>query len=125
MNAQSFCNSYGMDLVALESEHEAKYFTKCCENSSEFFENFSHVGGVLTQKDGWHWIASHKKIHFDLNLKNDKNLESHIDKNCLQLLKMQEKFSYGKVNCFGNQLEKFVCQKMIVKDDHWAHIFGK
>lgn len=124
MNSQSFCNSYGMDLVALESEHEAKYFKKSCENRSEFFEQFSHIGGVLTQDEGWHWITSYEKISFELNLKNQKNINTSQEENCLQLLKLDNKFSYGRVNCFENILQKFICQKLIIKEDRWAEVFG-
>jgi hypothetical protein len=125
MNSQSFCNSYGMDLVALESEHEGQYFKKCCEINTEFFEQFSHIGGVLTENESWHWITSQKEVNFDLNITEQKTDTVLQKENCLQLLKLNHEFSFGRINCFGNELHNFVCQKMIIKEDRWASFFGK
>lgn len=128
MAAQSFCKSYGMDLLALESEHEADYFLKSCEKSWASFEELSHIGGVSNSNDGrenWFWITSHKKVNFDLKLK-EKKADMKSEQNCLQLVKQKIGFSYGRTNCFGSELKKFVCQKINVnKLDLWGTIMGR
>lgn len=128
MAAQSFCKSYGMDLLALESEHEADYFLASCEKSFESFEELSHIGGVsnaIDERENWFWITSHKKVNFDLKLKDNKT-EKKSEQNCLQLVKQKTGFSYGRTNCFGNELKKFVCQKINVsKLDLWSKIMGR
>ncbi|CRK98438.1 CLUMA_CG011795, isoform A [Clunio marinus] len=127
MSAQSFCRSYGMDLVALESEHEAKYFMKSCEKEIQSFEAFSHIGGVFESKDNkWHWITSSEKINFELKFSSDnKNEGDKKDENCLQLVKDNNGFSYGRTSCFGDKLQPFVCQRMIIKMNRWKELFGK
>lgn len=115
MSAQSFCKSYGMDLVGLASEHEAKYFLRKCQEASNFFEELSHVGGVSNtyeDNDSWYWIWSNEKIKIDLKLKNESDKKN--EKNCLQLVKGQHgEFFYGRTNCYSSELQKFVCQKII------------
>lgn len=125
MSAQSFCKSYDMDLVALESEHEEKYFKKICENNSESFEELSHIGGVSNFVDGqenWFWIASRKKVNFNLSF-SEKASNEKEEKNCLQMVKGPRGFSYARTNCFGSELRKFVCQKMIFKSADWGDKF--
>lgn len=116
MSAQSFCKSYGMDLVGLASEHEAKYFLRKCKEAGSSFEELSHIGGVsstLEDKDNWYWIWSNEKIKIDLKLKTN-NTEKN-EKNCLQLVKDQYgEFFYGRTNCYSSELQKFVCQKVIL-----------
>ena len=123
MNSQSFCNSFGMDLVALESSHEKNYFMKSCENNLNFFEAYSHIGAILENNE-WSWISSNKKVSFELNLK-EKSIKNSTEANCLQLVKSQEEFLFSPVQCFGNDLQQFICQKMIVKDSFWSDLFGK
>jgi hypothetical protein len=104
-----------MDLVALESEHEAKYFLSACEIHRQYFEKVSHIGGVsINENASWFWITSNKQVNFDLKLANNE-LDGDEEKNCLHLVKAPRKFLYGRTNCFGNEMQKFVCQKMIFK----------
>ena len=115
MSAQSFCKSYGMDLVALESEHEAEYFLKACELASHSFEELSHIGGVsntIDGRDNWYWITSNGKVTLNLRLKQESDKKN--EKNCLQLVKNKHGFSYARTNCFSNELQKFVCQKLVL-----------
>lgn len=126
MSAQSFCRSYGMDLVALESDHEAKYFMKACENNFDYFEEFSHIGAVsniVGSHENWFWITSHKQVNFELTIK--KVEADGEEKNCLQMVKGEHGFSFGRTNCFGIELQKFVCQRLIVKSDRWLEILGR
>jgi hypothetical protein len=125
MNSQSFCNSFGMDLVALESEHEKSYFTKSCENNIEFFEEFVHVGGVFAENNVWSWISSTRKLDLDLHLDKSRQSEEENESNCLQLRKFNKVFKFSRVQCFGSKLQQFVCQKLILKDYNWTDIFGK
>lgn len=128
MAAQSFCKSYGMDLLALDSEHEAIYFMKKCEKSFESFEEVSHIGGVSNDFNGrenWFWITSNKRVNFDLKLKQNKT-DKKGEQNCLQLVKQKTGFSYGRANCFGPELKQFVCQKVNVsKLGIWGTIMGR
>jgi Lectin C-type domain len=120
MNSQSFCRSFGMDLVALESQHEADYFHKSCDRNVEEFEEVSHIGGVSDGHD-WYWLASQSKVNFDLKLD-----ESESEKNCLQMVKVADHFSYTGVSCVDGSTRGFVCQKLIKKIDHrWSLIFGR
>lgn len=123
MNSQSFCKSFGMDLVALESEHEKNYFIKSSENNIEIFEEYVHIGGVFAEND-WISISSNKKLGFDLNLEKVQ-IENSTDLNCLQLRRSSKKLSFSRVQCFGNKLQQFICQKMIWKEKTWTNIFGK
>jgi hypothetical protein len=120
MNSQSFCNSFGMDLVALESQHEKNYFTKSSENNIEYFDEFVHIGGVFTEKN-FRWISSNKNLKFDLNLDPPGN----GTENCLQLKKTNKTFSFARVQCFGSKLQQFVCQKIIINESNWINIFGR
>lgn len=113
-----------MDLVALESEHEKKYFMKSCENNYDLFEEYLHIGGV-SENDGWNWISSNKKISFDLSLKEPENRETSPEANCLQLLKSKQHFTFGRVQCSGSKLQQFVCQKLIVKENSWTDLFSR
>lgn len=124
MNAQSFCKSYGMDLASIESEEEAKYFLKSCENKNTAFEEHSQIGGVLMH-DHWFWITSHQKVNFKLTFKGNKN--SKNDGECLQLVKGTNLiFGFGRTNCFSNNdAKKFVCQKMIKQKDIWSSFFER
>lgn len=129
MMAQSFCKSYGMDLLTLESRHEADYFMRSIEMNMNGFEELTHIGGVSYVNEGkenWFWITSHndKRINYDLKLKPSE-ADQKAEKNCLQLVKHRRTFSYGRTNCFGNDLQKFVCQKVNQgKSDGWSGILS-
>ena len=115
MSARSFCKSNGMDLVAIESEHEEQYFLGKCRENIDLFEEFSHIGGVSNSAKGiesWYWITSVKEVKLNLNLESN---ETSKEKNCLQLIKRNNKFSYQRTNCFGDEPQSFVCQKVIYK----------
>lgn len=124
MGAQSFCRSYGMDLVALESDHEAKYFmSKAFRNSAKDFEDLTHIGGVSNGgTESWFWITSRKQVNFDMKLTESKN-DSKEEKNCLQLVKESSGFSFTRTNCFDSELRKFVCQKLVIKA-RWTLFLG-
>lgn len=124
MNAQSFCRSYGMDLATLESEHEANYFFKQCENNYRILGDSTHIGGVL-MTDDWFWITSHKKVNFKLKFKDHQ--DSSNVKNCLQIVKENKHyFAFGRTNCFSGEVQKFVCQKFMKKQtSYWNEIFGR
>lgn len=124
MSAQSFCKSKGMDLVALESEHEADYFMKSCEKASLSFEELTHIGGVSDEGlDNWYWISSNGKVTINLKLQKDK--QNKTERNCMQLVKSSKGFSYGRTNCFSSELKKFICQEIILnKLDSDSSILG-
>ena len=112
-----------MDLVALESSHEKNYFMKSCENNLQLFESFSHIGAILENNE-WSWISSNKKVNFELSFKK-KTQNNSTAANCLQLVKSGQELLFSPVQCFGNDLQQFICQKMIVKENFWSDIFGK
>lgn len=116
MSARSFCKSNGMDLVAIESEHEEEYFLGKCRENIDWFEGFSHIGGVSNSVKGnesWYWITSVKEVTLNLNLRS--NEVGQKEKNCLQLVKSHNQFSYQRTNCFEGEPQTFVCQKVINK----------
>lgn len=116
MGAQSFCRSFGMDLVAIESKHESEYFFKACNRNIKHFGEFSHIGGVLNAtngKENWFWITTHQKVNLGLAFNNKPAQNS--ENNCLQLVKGRFEFSLGRTNCFGSEQQEFVCQRKIIK----------
>lgn len=114
MNAQSFCRSNGMDLATIESDHEKNYFLKLCEINFRNFGESTHIGGVVIDKD-WFWITTHRRVNFELNFKHPPKNDG---KNCLTLAKNGIKlFQFGRTNCFNGEIEKFVCQKMVKKEN--------
>lgn len=130
MASQSFCNSLGMDLMALENPHEADYFLKNGEKSLGDFKGLLHIGGVsnanqINDHESWFWIATQKQVSIDLKLKQSKS-GVKSDQNCLQLVKQKSGFSYTRTNCFSNELRQFVCQKIIDRKlDIWSTIVGR
>lgn len=116
MSAQSFCKSYGMDLLGLASEHEEKYFLAKCKEAKNSFEELSHIGGVsnnCADNDKWYWIWSNEKIQIDLKFRPES--QKAKGRNCLQLIKDEYgDFSYSRTNCNSPELQKFVCQKIIL-----------
>lgn len=117
MSARSFCKSNGMDLVAIESEHEEKYFIGKCQEHIDWFEGVSHIGGVsnaVMGKENWFWITSTKEVQLNLNLEKSE-ISQKEKKNCLQLVKSHGRFSYQRTNCFGGEPQTFVCQRVIYK----------
>lgn len=117
MSARSFCKSNGMDLVAIESEHEENYFMGKCRENIDWFEGVSHIGGVSTAvegKESWYWITSVKKVNINLNLDTNE-VDQKAEKNCLQLVRNQDQFFYQRTNCFEGEPQSFVCQRIIYK----------
>jgi hypothetical protein len=126
MDARSFCKSYGMDLVALESDHEAKYFTKACENNLRHFEDATLLGGVSvreSESERWYWISSNKNINYNIKWSN-KLSDFGASPKCLTFVREPEGFAYSKTNCYSDNVHQFACQKLIVKLDNWTEIFG-
>lgn len=124
MMSKSFCSSYGMNLVSLESDHEAKYFIKACENNSNIFEDVSYIGGTsefINDNEKWFLTSTGKEINYKLEFNSSDNGTFQ----CLSLIKSNGKFIYGRVDCNGNDIQKFICQKTILKVENWADIFGR
>lgn len=118
MSAKSFCSSYGMGLASLESQHEMQYFTKASEGNYEDFEKVTLIGAIFENNE---WTST----DFGFKLKIEPSMVEEIDKDgkCLSLIKKgNKKFSYGKVAC-TNQIYPFICQRMIIKMEHWSDIF--
>lgn len=121
MSAKSFCASYHMDLVSLESQHETQYFMKACEGNFDSFGKISLIGGVDEGDNEWSTSALGVKMNLDATKVEDIDKEGK----CLSLIKnSNKKFSYGRVAC-TNQPYAFVCQRMKLKLEHWTDIFGR
>lgn len=126
MNSKSFCSSFGMNLVSLESDHESQYFMKACENNSNSFEEITFIGATSEFIDGhekWFLTTTGKEVNYKLELSEPSN--NSDNSHCLALYNSQGKFSYSKVNCNGNVNQKFICQKVILKLENWTDIFGR
>jgi hypothetical protein len=119
MQAKSFCSSYNMDLLSLESPHEMKYFLKACENNFESFEDISFIGGI-EENNEWFSTGCGNKINF-----SESALEEGDNGKCLSLVKKENgTFSFAKIAC-NDKIHAFICHKMIIKIDHWSDIFGR
>jgi len=126
MNSKSFCSSFGMNLVSLESDHESQYFMKACENNSNSFEEITFIGATSEFIDGhekWFLTTTGKEVNYKLELSEPSNNDNNSQ--CLALYNSEGKFSYSKVNCNGNVSQKFICQKVILKLENWTDIFGR
>jgi hypothetical protein len=113
-----------MNLVSIESDHEAKYFIKACENNSDSFEAMSHIGFTSEISNGnekWFLTSTGKEVNYVFSGMSQLNDEDQ----CLVLVKIDDKFSYARVSCYGSELHSFICQKMIIKVDNWSDIFGR
>lgn len=126
MNSKSFCSSFGMNLMSLESDHEAQYFMKACENNSNSFEEITFIGAtseLIDDNEKWFLTTTGKEVNYKLEF---ATLNINSDRNqCLALYKLDGKFLYTKVNCNGNENQKFICQKVILKLENWTDIFGR
>lgn len=122
INSKSFCSSFGMDLVAIESSHEEQYFLKSCERDSKSFEELTSIGATseLThEKEKWFLTTTGSEINYNLNLMEDENNKGR----CLALVKTNEKFSYQRIECNGSDKHQFICQKLIPQTENWLDIF--
>lgn len=102
-----------MDLLALESEHEAKYFHKASEKYAQYFDGETYIGGV--NDEIWYWIATNKPINYQLNITSAKKSSQE----CLSIVKGSNRFSYKSVACSTDEAQKFICHKMIIKPENW------
>lgn len=120
MSAKSFCSSYHMDLVSLESQHELEYFMNASEGNYDSFGKITLLGGVYEEKG---WTSSSWGRIMNIDLANVEEIDK--DGKCLSLIKKgNRKFSFGKITC-RNQPYAFICQRTIFKMEHWTDIFGR
>ena len=121
VNAQSFCNSVGLELATFESKNESDWFSNLLNASCQNFDpGWCHVGGMRFFNDAsvirteimknWYWQKSGKKINFDLNWHPLQPDNYNFNQWCLAVSKINGKMFYADIQCY-NRDEYFICQK--------------
>lgn len=110
-----------MDLVSLESPHEMNYFINSCEDKFEIFNDVITLIGGIEENSEWFSTGCGRKMKL-----NESSIEKIDEKGeCLSIVKNENrKFGFGRVSC-NQKNYAFMCQRMVLKLDHWSDIFGR
>lgn len=113
--AASICNSYGLQFVSFETEHESEEFLKICTKNNSYFDNSAHIGGIGSQpnsESGLFWMNSGKKINYGLLFIMDQHFDPHMGNSfCLSIVKetYRNAFHFSGVGC-SKMKAHFICQ---------------
>lgn len=69
VNVRPFCQSFGMEILSLETYDEAVNFMKLCEYNYYIMDTNTYIGGYTTQlknPNTWYWVNSGRKIDYNL-----------------------------------------------------------
>lgn len=69
VNVRPFCQSYGMDILSLETAAEADNFLRLCQYNYNIMDPFTYIGGyssLVKNPNSWYWVNSGKKIDYSL-----------------------------------------------------------
>lgn len=111
--AKSFCHSFGMELLSLDTLEEAQKFMNICVTNKLFVDRCFHIGGLTTvpsSKTEWFWVNSFKKVKYEMPwLPKEPN---YLGKNemCLSICKNPGQCGYNDIPCSSSAELTFVCQ---------------
>jgi len=115
-NARSFCKTYGMDLMALETDSEKRNFDKILSSNFQSFAKFTHIGGIVLQPGtpkNWHWITTQKPVTFDIKYAAGNPSSSQSQEHCLCFEKAANEMLFHDVVCSTNS-QSFICEERFI-----------
>jgi hypothetical protein len=112
MYSRQLCQSYGLEIVSLETKAEFDHFLGLCSKENTQFDEYTHIGAMtLVGKTGWHWVNSGKRIDYQLKwLSGQPDFYASADF-CMSVVKRGTEFSLADIYCYGAYDTKFVCQR--------------
>ncbi|CAO1417879.1 unnamed protein product [Diamesa hyperborea] len=115
-DAHSFCKSFEMDLVALETAAESDYFFNLCEKGTNNFYPYLFIGGtnIGVEKDSWYWMKTGSEIKYKLRFSEGEPYNAGGRENCLAIYNNVDKKTYGlnDLECYGDVVASFACEKV-------------
>lgn len=119
-HARSICQSYGMEILTLESVTEQNYLLNLLKQHSALFgvHEWINIGAMTTtcaSRDLWYWVVTGSKVSSPIKWATDVPNCVNDNKMCMALGKFEdENFYFVDIWCSG-QSHKFLCkQKYIV-----------
>lgn len=117
MDARSFCKTYGMDLMSLDTSYEFSNFVKQATKSFFYFDRWTHIGGISKLVGGgkqreWYWISTNRRVSYPLTFAAGQPNNYLGRQNCLGISKEEKTFELQDIDCHGRFEEKFICQKI-------------
>lgn len=114
IHTRAICQSYGMEIVSLETLNEANSFFTLCDKNIGLFEEFTHVGGFTSvgkSLDKWYWVNSGRRIDFPLKFAPNQPDFAGNAEFCMSVVKRPGGFVFSDVYCTTYYENKFICQK--------------
>lgn len=117
LRARGICQSYGLEILSLDSKKEHDEFLKqAVKSGSPIVGEWFATGGIATKTlsvSDWYWMNSGE--HIDYNLKWAGGEPNGASERCLWLRKVGNDFSFYDVGCEEGSNQSFICQtKMIL-----------
>ena len=115
-NALSFCKSFEMDLVTLETAAESDNFFNLCEKGTNNFYPYLFIGGtnIGVDKDSWYWMKTGVEIKYNLRFSEGEPFNAGGRENCLAIYNNVDKKTFGlnDLECYGDIAASFACEKV-------------
>jgi Lectin C-type domain len=113
--ARPVCQSYGMEILSLETAPEFDHFQNLCKRQANLFDWNIVVGGatlVGRSRHHWYWTNSGNHINYSMRFGPGEPNNVNNSEFCLSILKYSNDFLFNDMNCNDNRLFQFVCQKI-------------
>lgn len=112
-NAFTFCRSFGMDLVELDTAVEADHFNKLCAEHNYLFTSTVHIGGSDhgVGKNKWYWMSSGNEINYNMKYAQTEPNNVRGLQHCLAVYTHPESFAFADYDCDESE-SIFACQRV-------------
>lgn len=113
-DAKLLCNSYKMQYLSLDSQHEVDNFFVLFEQRAALFDANTHIGALTTigkSLTEWYWVESGLKVNFVITwiASNPNNADNN--QMCMGLEKSSPGVNkFNDVTCWNGIKSKFICQ---------------
>lgn len=113
ISAYIFCKTFGMDLVELQTQHEAdNFFALCSKNESQIKNNeLYHIGSsrVGMSNNEFYWMTTGQLIAYPMDFRTVEH-QINDERNYLTIMKSAGSFTFQRIINYNNQL--FFCQRI-------------
>ncbi|KAL7036599.1 hypothetical protein ACKWTF_008858 [Chironomus riparius] len=117
-DARSFCSSYDLEFITLETLDEARAFLTMADNNSflrsrsTYWIYIDAVTHTIKSRTDWYWTNSGKKISYAMPWRLAAPNNDYNDEYCLSFGKgsLNENFGFDDVMC--NSGTPFACQRI-------------